>query len=99
MSLIVGKDNIAGRHFGVSLRGIGASAWYASTPVVSTYTVGRSRRHLLGHTLTLDVYIASAAPPLSDSYYTRLFSPSERRERVTAILACAAEIEGCVRDT
>jgi phytoene synthase len=48
--------------------------------------------------LTLDPYVAKAAPPLSDAYYVRLFSPSERRERVTAVLACAAEIDECVRE-
>jgi phytoene synthase len=48
--------------------------------------------------VTLEAYVTKAAPPLSDAYYVRLFSPGERRERVTAVLACAAEIDECVRE-
>lgn len=40
-------------------------------------------------------YFAAAAPPLSDNYFAQLFTPADRRERVMAVLACAAEIDGC----
>jgi phytoene synthase len=47
--------------------------------------------------LTLDAYAAEAVPPLSDNWYARLFAPRERRTALTAIFACAAEIDGCAR--
>jgi phytoene synthase len=40
-------------------------------------------------------YFAAAAPPLSDNYFAQLFTPADQRERVIAVLACAAEIDGC----
>jgi phytoene synthase len=48
--------------------------------------------------LTLDAYAAKAVSPLSDGWYARLFAPRERRTILTAIFACAAEIEGSARD-
>jgi phytoene synthase len=47
--------------------------------------------------LTLAAYAAKAVPPLSDAWYVRLFAPPDRRDLVTAILACASEIEDCAR--
>jgi phytoene synthase len=48
--------------------------------------------------LTLDAYAATAAPPLSDNWYVRLFAPPDRRTVLTAVFACAAEIEHCARE-
>ena len=47
--------------------------------------------------MSLEPYAAKAAPPLSDNYYARLFTPAPFRERITVVLACAAEIEDCSR--